>query len=411
MWARLDVGLMAQLPVGVRSLVDAALRGDDPERLVEAASHELRTPVGLVSRAGYPLGCAPRDDDGRRALAVAEAAARAGLIAPPGWQIVPVSGGSFELGFLAVGADAEPALLDLVVALLAEQLHRGELLRAQAAAFARRLVSEPEFGVPRARREAAKLGLVLADAYWPAVLAWRNAAPRAHVVEAIEREASGDAALTVRRGAGMVLLHPGAREVAHAWFERVVACARRLAPAAGPQAVAADAGVELPALSACVSELEALSRLGPRAEQLPVLSVRQYALDRLLMRAVAHQESRTFVLEQIGSLISWDREHHSDLLTVLEAALDYPLHEQAAHRCYMHRNTFRHRLRVATEILGHDLEDPDVRLATHVALKLHKVLGGASFRSAPGPAPARATRARATRGSVRARARGSPPSR
>jgi hypothetical protein len=39
----------------------------------------------------------------------------------------------------------------------------------------------------------------------------------------------------------------------------------------------------------------------------------------------------------------------------------------------MHRNTFRHRLRVAIEILGHDLENPDVRLATHVALKLPKV--------------------------------------
>jgi len=402
---------MAQLPAGVTSLVDAALRGDDPERLVEAASHELRTPLGLVSRAGYALGCAPRDDNGQRALAVAEAAARTGLIAPPGWHIVPVSGGAFELGFLAVGAGAEPTLLDLVIALLAEQLHRRELLRAQVAAFVRRLVSEPEFGLPRARREAASLGLVLADAYSPAVLAWRNAAPRAHVVEAIERAASDDAALTVRRAAGMVLLHPGPREAAHAWFERIVARARRLAPAAGAQAVAADAAVELPALSARVSELEALSRLGPRAEQLPVLSARQYALDRLLMDAAGRQESRTFVLEQIGSLISWDREHHGDLLTVLEAALDYPLHEQAAQRCYMHRNTFRHRLRVATEILGHDLEDPDVRLATHVALKLRKVLDGASYWSAPGPARARTTPTRGTRGSIRARVRGAPPGR
>jgi hypothetical protein len=397
----------AELPVGVTSLVDAALRGDDPERLVEAASHQLRTPVGLVSPTGYALGYAPRDDDGHRALAVAEAAARAGLVAPPGWHIVPVSAGALKLGFLAVGTAAERALLDLVVALVAEQLHRGELLRAQVAAFVRRLVSEPEFGVPRARREAASLGLVLADAYWPAVLTWRNAAPRAHVIEVIEREAGSDAALTVGRAAGMVLLHPGAPDVARVWFERVVARARRLAPAAGAQAVAADTRVELPALSARVSELEALSRLGPRAEELPVLSARQYALDRLLMHTVRYQESRTFVLEQIGSLISWDRDHRGDCLTVLEAALDYPLHEQAAHRCYMHRNTFRHRLRIATEVLGHDLEDPDVRLATHIALKLRKALGGASFGSAPGPAPARTRR---TRAGVRARARGGPPS-
>jgi PucR C-terminal helix-turn-helix domain len=394
------------LPAGVSSLVDAALHGDDPERLVEVAARELEAPLALVSPSGYPLGWAPRDDAGRRALAVAEAAARAGLVAPPGWQIVPVSGGAFGLGFVAVGDGGQPAMLDLVVALLAEQLHRGELLRARSAAFLRRLITEPEAGRPRARREAAELGLALADAYWPAVLAWRNVAPRQNVVEAIERESAAVGALTVRRAGSMVLLHPG--DAARAWFERVVACARRLAPAAGAQAVAADAPVELRSLSAQVMELEALSRLGPRAEEQPVLSARQYALDRLLMGRVG---SRAFVLDQLGALIEWDREHRGDLLTVLEAALDYPLHEEAAHRCYMHRNTFRHRLRVATDVLGHDLEDPDVRLATHVALKLRKVAGGASSRSAPAAAPARTARTRGRRGSARARARGSPPSR
>jgi purine catabolism regulator len=402
---------MAQLPVGVTSLVDAALRGDDPERLVELASRELQAPLGLVSRTGHPLGRAPRGDVGQRALAVAEAAARSRLVAPPGWQIVPVSGGAVELGFLAVGAHAEPALLDLVVALLAEQLLRGELLRARVAAVVRRLVSEPEIDVPGVRRDAADLGLALADAYWPAVLVWRNVAPQAHVVEAIERNSGGDRVLSVRRAGEMVLLHRGAGAAARAWFERVVACARRLAPAAGAQALAADARVELAALSARVSELESLSRLGPRAEELPVLSERQYALDRLLMHTAGRQDSRTFVLEQLGSLIAWDREHRGDLLTVLEAALDYPRHEQAAHRCYMHRNTFRHRLRVASEILGRDLDDPDVRLATHVALKLRKVLGRASFRSAPARAPTRAARTLGMRGSARAPVRGSRPSR
>jgi DNA-binding PucR family transcriptional regulator len=385
---------MAELSAGVSSLVDAALRGDDPGRLVEAAAHELQAPLGLVSPSGQPLGCAPRDDDGLRALAVAEAAARSGLVAPPGWRIVPVSGGAFELGFLAVGG-GQPALLDLVVALLAEQLHRGELLRARVAAFVRRLVTEPEAGLPRARREAAELGLALADAYWPAVLAWRNVAPRRDVVDTIERETGEDGALTVRRTGDVVLLHPG--NAARAWFAGVVACARRLAPAAGAQAVAADAPVELSGLSTRVTQLESLSRLGPRAEEQPVLSARQYALDRLLMHTVGREESRAFVLDQIGCLIAWDREHHGDLLTVLEAALDYPRHEQAAHRCYMHRNTFRHRLRVATEILGHDLEDPDVRLATHVALKLRRVLGAASFQSARARAPAHIARTPGTR--------------
>jgi PucR family transcriptional regulator, purine catabolism regulatory protein len=352
-------------------MVDAALRGDDPGLLMAAAGRELGTPLGLVSRSGYALGWAPRNGDGQRAVAVAEAAARSGLVAPPGWQIVPLSCGASALGFLAVRGQA--ACLDLVVALLAEQLYRAELVRARVTGLVRRLVGEPEAGLPTLRREAAELGLQLADAYWPAVMAWRHMAPRQDIVEAIERESVQDGAFAVPRGRGIVLLSPGSGALA--WFERVVACARRLAPAAGVQAIAADAPVELPALSARVGELEALSRLGPRAGDQPVLSARQYGLDRLLLHGVRRHEARTFVLDQIGALLAWDGDHHGDLVTVLETALDYPRHEQAAHRCYMHRNTFRHRLRMATEVLGHDLEDPDVRLATHVALKLHRMIG------------------------------------
>jgi DNA-binding PucR family transcriptional regulator len=39
----------------------------------------------------------------------------------------------------------------------------------------------------------------------------------------------------------------------------------------------------------------------------------------------------------------------------------------------MHRNTFRHRLRQAMEFLGDALDDPEVRVAVHVALKLRRV--------------------------------------
>ena len=367
-YARAEV---EELPPGVSSLVDAALRGDDPGRLMAAAGRELQTPLGLVSRSGYPLGWAPRDGDGKRALAVAEAAARSGLVAPPGWRIVPLSSGASALGFLAVGG--QPAWLDLVVALLAEQLYRAELVRARVAGLVRRLVGEPETGLPAARREAAELGLQLADAYWAAVMIWRHMTPKQDVLEAVERESAQAGTFAVPRGRGMVLLCPGTG--ASAWFQRVVACARRLAPAAGVQAIAADAPVELPALSARVAELEALSRLGPRAGDQPVLSARQFGLDRLLLNGVTHHGAQAFVLDQIGDLLAWDGEHHSDLLAVLEAALDYPQHEQAAHRCYMHRNTFRRRLRMAMQVLGHDLEDPDVRLATHVALKLRRMIG------------------------------------
>jgi DNA-binding PucR family transcriptional regulator len=115
--------------------------------------------------------------------------------------------------------------------------------------------------------------------------------------------------------------------------------------------------------------------MGPRAEDdQPLVSVRHYALDRFLTRTADSPEASEFVRQQIGPLIAWDRQHQADLLTVLEAGLDAPRHDVAAARCYMHRNTFRHRFRHATKILGDDLEDPEVRLAVHVALKLRRIL-------------------------------------
>jgi purine catabolism regulator len=84
----------------------------------------------------------------------------------------------------------------------------------------------------------------------------------------------------------------------------------------------------------------------------------------------------------LGPLIAWDREHGSDLLRVLEAALDFPRHDRAASRCFMHRNTFRHRLRQATELLEDDLSHPDVRLAVHVALKLRHAVDAETGQAA-----------------------------
>jgi DNA-binding PucR family transcriptional regulator len=149
----------------------------------------------------------------------------------------------------------------------------------------------------------------------------------------------------------------------------------RLAPTSQPQVVVGECELGLGQLSAGVAELDALWALGPRAEDdQPLVSVRHYALDRFLARMADTSEASEFVRQQIGPLIDWDRRRRGDLLTVLEAGLDSPRHEVAAARCFMHRNTFRHRFRQATKILGDDLDDPEVRLAVHVALKLRRIL-------------------------------------
>lgn len=388
----------APLPESVTSLVRIAVESDAPEQLIAAAQRALGKPLGLVGPAGEPLGWAPDTDAGDRAIAIASAAATKHLVAPPGWWIVDIARTSSPFGFLAIGErdsgdDPTPELVGLLSTLLADQLQRVALLRARMTELLWRLVSDSEVGPARARREAARCGLILADSYWPAVLGWRGRAPRPEVVEAIDREARADAsgALSVIMAGRAVLLHPGdppatGTEALH-WFGEVAARAERLAPNARPQVIAGERAIELADLGAGVADLDALWRMGPRAENnRPLVSVRHYALDRLLARTADTPEASDFVRQQIGPLIAWDRQHQGDLLTVLEAGLDIPRHEEAAAHCFMHRNTFRHRFRHATTILGDSLEDPDVRLAVHVALKLRRFL---EPTSPPGSASAR----------------------
>jgi len=255
---------------------------------------------------------------------------------------------------------------------------------------------------------------VLASGYRAAVLVC-GGAPRPDLAERIGREAArlASGALCAIVDGRVVLLHPGDRPDATAWFEGVVERVRLFAPSAGAYVIAADRSVPPGELGAEVAHLLRLARLGPRAEDAaPVMGARQYALDRLLWDSIAPADVRGFVEDELGRLIAWDRDHGSDLLRVLEVALDFPRHDLAARRCFMHRNTFRHRLKQATDVLGDDLEDPDVRLAVHVALKLRRGLpalparperagrhaprrAGARARNGEGDLAARATPARA----------------
>jgi hypothetical protein len=367
----------------VARLVRVAVQTEDTARLLTAAEEELQRPLGLVGNAGEALAHAPDGEAGRRALAVARSAATTRLLQGRGWTVVRVGATSAPLGVLAIGpapaaGAAESPLLEVLAELVAEQLKRAVLLRAHAATFVRRLICDPHLDPDRARGEAATLGLTLASAYWPALLAWRGPRPRFDVLEAIDRRAVqlAPGAMTATLDGRLVLLHPGDASAALQWFEAVVRLSRDLAASPPGQAIAADAPAALGDLSDEVARLVHLWRFGPRADdRQPVAWACQYALDGLLRDNVAGRDGQRFVRERLGPLIDWDRAHRTNLVGVLEAALDFPRHEAAASRCFMHRNTFRHHLRQATDVLGDDLSDPDVRLAVHVALKLRHVLG------------------------------------
>jgi DNA-binding PucR family transcriptional regulator len=174
-----------------------------------------------------------------------------------------------------------------------------------------------------------------------------------------------------------LLLHPG--DGALDWFHEVAARARQHVPSARPQVIVGERVLGLADLSAGVAELDALWRMGPREDgDQPLVSARHYALDLLLCRTADSPEAAEFVHQQIGPLIAWDLRYQTNFLTVLEAGLDIPRHDVAAAHCFMHRNTFRHRFRHATTILGDTLEDPEVRLAVHIALKLRRLLPAGS---------------------------------
>jgi|SRR5215212_197217 len=373
------------------SLVHVAVHSDDPARLVAAAGLLARLPLALVGPHGEPLGYTPEGSEGRRALAIARAAACNHLASAVGWSIVPMRRASSSLGFLAIGVrrggDAETQeLMDMLPELVAEQLHRVGLLRAHREAFVRRLVSDPRFGPREARHEASDLGLQLTDAYWPAIVTWHATAPPLPVIERLVRDAlshaEGSLAALLRRR--IVLLYPVHETGADpaepsAWLVEIAAQARALAPSFPAHAIVGEAAVALAGVSAEVAELDALRRLGPRAESSgPVVSSRAYALERLFGDNLDAAAARRFVDAQLGRLTTWDRERRTDLLSVLEAALDFPRHDRAASKCFMHRNTFRHRLQQVNEVLGTTLDDPDERLGVHVALKLHRLLAASS---------------------------------
>jgi hypothetical protein len=366
----------------LRSLVDLAVASDDSRRLVAVAGQVLGHPLGLVNAGAEPLAFTPEDETGQRALAVATAAARS-RTAPSGWRTVSLVHHSHRLGVLAVGAngpdDAETRSgLAMLPMLLTDQLRRGGLVRLHSAAFVRRLVGASPLAPYRARREAAELDIALADAYWPAIVAWATGTVAPEVLERVEHDARrlAERSLTALLNGHLVLLHPGSGGDAAAWFRRVAALTRALAPASRARAVAAEGPVDIGGLSAAIAGLLQLHQFGPRsAGDLPLTWSREYALDGLLYGRVEPTASTEFVDRHLGPLIEWDHDHGTDLVAILEAALDFPRHDRAAERCFMHRNTFRRRVRQATELLGEDLESPDVRLAVHVALKLRRLAG------------------------------------
>jgi purine catabolism regulator len=79
----------------------------------------------------------------------------------------------------------------------------------------------------------------------------------------------------------------------------------------------------------------------------------------------------------LSALTDYDAQHHTDLVPTLYAYFENNGNmARTAHVLNIHRNTLVYRLGRITDILQLDMDDSNVRLNLHLALKVHKMLTG-----------------------------------
>ncbi|MBE2196480.1 MAG: helix-turn-helix domain-containing protein [Anaerolinea sp.] len=99
----------------------------------------------------------------------------------------------------------------------------------------------------------------------------------------------------------------------------------------------------------------------------------------LLTRSEFRDDLRALRDKTIGSLLKYDEKQRADLLQTLEAFFEcHGNHNQTAAMLSVHRNTLFYRMNRIQEITGLDLDQPDVRLAVHLSLKIHRLLNAES---------------------------------
>lgn len=393
----------ANVPATLRRLIQLASESESCGPLVDTAWRELRLPLAVVDWRGATIASAPAGGVGDAAVALATGLAK-GLTGAtaPGWTLRPLCAEQHTLGWLAIG-DGGPAApetreaVDALCALLSGQLSRSALrervLAERQAALRQRLVTDPGIRSDTVRAEARDVGLCLADHYWPSLLAGGRGALSAEMVSRIAfawEETSPRGSFVVPWDGAIVLLYADTEQgAAHrsmvvASMEHVLGVAAAVRPPLDLQAILGELSVPIERLHAHVGLLRRLRRYGQRTDaDNRVMEVRDFALARLLDH-VSPPSARAFVNQCVGRLTEHDRRHGSSLTHTLELALQHPRRDDAARAAFMHRNTFRRRLQQALELIDADLDDPDQRLALHVALKLQRQLpDGPAFHERP----------------------------
>ncbi|GAB4551657.1 MAG: PucR family transcriptional regulator [Anaerolineae bacterium] len=95
----------------------------------------------------------------------------------------------------------------------------------------------------------------------------------------------------------------------------------------------------------------------------------------LLARSEFQEDLRALRDKMIGNLLKYEEKQGADLLQTLEAFFKcHGNYTQTAELLSVHRNTLFYRMNRIQEITGLNLDQPDVRLAVHLSLKIHRLL-------------------------------------
>ena len=96
---------------------------------------------------------------------------------------------------------------------------------------------------------------------------------------------------------------------------------------------------------------------------------------RILLEVNDTQLIHSFITEQLGRVIEYDKTHHSALTDTLYEYLKCSGSVQLiSEKMFCHRNTINYRLRIIKEELEYDLSDAEVRFQLMAAYKLREFI-------------------------------------
>lgn len=388
-------------------LTQIALAGLGAEALVGTTAELVETPLALVNKFGClttsasaaggeldDLWAKIRDaqaykDQVRRLRESAGSAQPEYVVEAGSWRIFPAVAAGEVLGFL-IALDRESLEgADVIILEQAANIVAAELLREQSVVEAearlhgdvlQSLLAEGCSGSELQER-AALLGHDLAAQQCVVVIRPHDESPAVDATLASSAAAWASASKGLRAVVGSAdgqlvgLLSAGDRALnrsaVEAWIEgfceRVASLGARTELRFGVSS-GVDGGAEIVEGYRRANQALSVSDLSGGGA---VTHFGDVELIATLMSCADQGLLRRFVDRCIGQIEDYDAKRGSSLVETLEVYLDRSrVARHAANALFLHPHSLRYRLRRINEIQGVDLDDPNKRLMTHLALKL-----------------------------------------